>query len=441
MKTVLRRVGHGAGLMSLAFLVLGPVGAAGQDPAPEVPVLTLDEAVARALVRSPALAQGESAVQAVEQTLRTNLGAYLPSLSASSSTSRGSSSRFDPNLNRNVTGNSESYSMSLSTGVDLFTGFRRGAEMERSRADLLAAESRLEDQRFQVTLQTSTQYFQALRQEDLLETARARLARAEESLEYTRRRAQVGTGTRSDTLRARLEVQGARQAVLTAESSLRGARLNLGRLVGIQGPVMAVRPDGLEPSPLPLGEEEMLALAEDSSPAVRASRAATASAQAAVRSSRSAYLPSLRTSGSYSWNNSEAAWETGRTAWNASLSLSYPIFNGFSRESNVERSQNSARVARVQEEDARLQARVEVDNALRALETAERAIELAEETILVAEEDLRVVQLRYEVGAATILDVITSQVSLDQAQVDRVTARYDYAVARAQLAALLGIEL
>lgn len=430
-------VGLRVGLVNLVFLALGGGGLAGQ----EAPVLTLDEAVARALVRSPALLQSENNVLSAEQTLRTNFGSYLPSLSASSSTSRGSSSRFDPNLNRNVTGNSESYSMSLNTGVDLFTGFRRGAEMDRTRADILAAESRVEDQRFQVTLQTKTQYFQALRQEDLLETANARLARAEESLEYTRRRAQVGTGTRSDTLRARLEVQSSRQAVLNSESALRAARLNLGRLVGIQGPVAAVRPEGLDPSTLPLDEEEMLLLAEDSSPSVRAARASTVSAQAAVRSSRSAYMPSLRTSGSYSWNNSEATWDTGRTAWSASLSLSYPIFNGFSRESTVERALNSERLARVQEEDARLQARVQVDNALRALETAERAIELAEETILVAEEDLRVVQLRYEVGAATILDVITSQVSLDQAQVDRVTARYDYAVARAQLAALLGIDL
>jgi outer membrane protein len=88
--------------------------------------------------------------------------------------------------------------------------------------------------------------------------ARSRLERAEESLAFTRRRAEVGTGTRSDTLRARLEVQNARQAVLVNESSLRAARLNLGRQIGVQGPVAAILPEGIEPSPLPLSEEEML---------------------------------------------------------------------------------------------------------------------------------------------------------------------------------------
>ncbi len=58
-----------------------------------------------------------------------------------------------------------------------------------------------------------------------------------------------------------------------------------------------------------------------------------------------------------------------------------------------------------------------------------------------AEEDLRVQQERYRLGAATIVEVLTSQVSLDQAGVDMVQARLDYLVARAQLEALVGREL
>jgi len=432
------RIGLRTGWGTCILLTMGfQVGSAQQ----ELPVVSLDEAVARALVWSPALAQSQNTVLGAEQTRRTSLGSFIPSLSANSSTSRGSSTRFDPNLNRNVTGNSESYSMGLNTNVQLFTGFRRGAELDRSNSELGAAEARYDDQRFQVTLATKTQYYQALRQADLLDVARSRLQRAEESLAFTRRRAEVGTGTRSDTLRARLEVQNARQAILVNESSLRAARLNLGRQIGVQGPVAAILPQGIGPAPLPFGEEEMIRIAEDASPSVRAAWASTAAASAGVRVSRAQFMPTLGTSGSYNWNNSEANWDSGRTGWSASLSLSYPIFNGFSREAGMARSLNAERLARVQEEDARLAARVEVDNALRSLETAELAIALAEESIVVAEEDLRVIQLRYELGVATILEVVNSQVALDEQLVNLVTARYDYAVARAQLEALLGRDL
>jgi outer membrane protein TolC len=41
-------------------------------------------------------------------------------------------------------------------------------------------------------------------------------------------------------------------------------------------------------------------------------------------------------------------------------------------------------------------------------------------------------------AAATIVDVLTSQEALNQAEVDAVTARFDYVRARAAISALIG---
>jgi outer membrane protein len=46
-----------------------------------------------------------------------------------------------------------------------------------------------------------------------------------------------------------------------------------------------------------------------------------------------------------------------------------------------------------------------------------------------------------EIGAATLLDVLTSQTTLDQARHALIQARYDLRVARAQLEALVGRSL
>ena len=43
-----------------------------------------------------------------------------------------------------------------------------------------------------------------------------------------------------------------------------------------------------------------------------------------------------------------------------------------------------------------------------------------------------------KLGAATIVDVLTSQEALNQAEVDAVTARFDYVRARASISALIG---
>jgi outer membrane protein TolC len=72
------------------------------------------------------------------------------------------------------------------------------------------------------------------------------------------------------------------------------------------------------------------------------------------------------------------------------------------------------------------------------LETAGLRIEITERSVLAAQEDLRVQQERYRLGASTILDVVTTQEALTQAEVDAVTARFDYLRAKAAIEALIG---
>jgi outer membrane protein TolC len=91
--------------------------------------------------------------------------------------------------------------------------------------------------------------------------------------------------------------------------------------------------------------------------------------------------------------------------------------------------------------DVRRAARVDAERALEALHVAEQRIALAGEGVQVAAEDLRVVTVRYQNGAASILDLITSQTNLSGAESALVDARFDYAVARAELAALAGRSL
>ena len=251
----------------------------------------------------------------------------------------------------------------------------------------------------------------------------------------------MGAATRSDTLRARLELANARQAELQSRVQLRGARFSLGRQVGANQPVAPVAPDGMEPGPLPWTDEEVYRMAEDESPAVRASQANRTAASASVSAARTAYWPSLRLSSGYSWANDVAAFADGNTSWNVGLSLSVPVFNGFTREENINRAEQTAFVASLEEQDARLAAREEADAALQALRTSGLATEIAQEAVVVATEDLRVVQERYRLGVGTILDLITSQIAVEQAEADLVSARYDYVLARAQLEALLGREM
>lgn len=433
MRRLQRRMGIGLWGLALGLAFLGtPDGARGQL------TVTLDEAVQRAMERSPTMVQQDQAVESAAWTKRQAWGAFLPSLSASSGGSLRSTQRFDQATDRIVTGSSDSYNAGLSSSITLFDGGRMFANLSGAQADYRSAEARRENQRAQVSLQTKTLFFAALRQADLLAVAQERVRQAEESLAMVRTRTQVGTATSSDTLRARLELINAQQSSLQAENSTRAARFALGRQIGESVPVAPVRPEGLDPAPLALSDEEILQLAEAQSPSVIAATEATRSASYDVRDAKGQYVPSFRLSSGYSWANQDMSLSGGTTSWSLSLSASLPIFNGFAREGTLERAQFAQRLARLQEDDARLAARQGADGALQDVRTAERAIVIAQEALSVAEEDLRVVRERYRVGVATILELVTSQIAVVQAGATAVTARYDYVLARAQLEAVLG---
>ena len=405
-------------------------------------LITLDQAVDLALARSPTYAQAAASVDNARETRRTAIGAFLPDLSLNSGASVRPGSVFDPTTEAQVATTNRSFSGGLSLGMDLFTGGRNRSELSRAGVEVQAADAAFAGQHFQVILQTKQLFFGALEQADLFDVAQARVDRAQESLELVRRQVTAGVATASDSLRARLELANAQQSALQTEAQRRAAQTALGRQIGMSGAVVAVLPAELEPTPLALSDPEIYRTAELNSPDVRAAELAARADQASATSARAAYLPTARISSGYNWSNSDWGFGGGEGAWNGlSLSLSYSVFNGFARESSVARADNQLRVARLQEDDTRLRAREDADAALFAIRTAQRAVEIAEEAVVVAEEDLRVVLQRLEVGVATVFEVVTSQVALVEAEASRVTTRYDYLIARAQLEAILGEEL
>jgi outer membrane protein TolC len=123
------------------------------------------------------------------------------------------------------------------------------------------------------------------------------------------------------------------------------------------------------------------------------------------------------------------------------VGASLPLFNGFVREDSVTRADVAAEVAAVTAADTRRLSGAQARQLLSSLRVAEQDVALTVDAVRVATENLRVISVRYRNGIATILDLLTSQQSLVQAELDLVSARFTYQVTRASLEALLGREL
>jgi outer membrane protein TolC len=216
---------------------------------------------------------------------------------------------------------------------------------------------------------------------------------------------------------------------------------NLGRLVGMDGRVRAL-PDSSFLTVTEIGDTSAIRVeAENNSPKVRAAQAQADAARASVKASKAAWWPQLNLSGRYSYNGNDSQDYEFFDSRSATLALSYPIFNQFQRDQSIVNATTAADAAASTAADARRQVDASLTARLAELESARTQIDITATSLQAATEDLRVNQERYRVGAATIVDVLSSQEALSQAEVDVVQARYNYVVAKAQIEALIGRSL
>jgi len=418
-----------------ALVTAAPAGA-------QAPKITLQEAIERANLVQPSVVSAFGTVRNAQARQRSATGAFLPSLTVSGSRSNSYSEgqQLDPSTGQFTTSGTSTGSAgaTLSSNVDLFAGFRRTGERKAANANRTAAEASLSNARHQQQLATTNQFFDVLAAEQLLRVRESSVRRAEEQLKVAVAKLHAGRGIRPDSLRSVVTLGTAQLQLVNARAALATAEANLGRLVGADTPVGAVDDSTLYTMLPPIDSAGLREEALANSPSVKATEASSVAARSQVQISKASYWPTLNLSGSASMNGSSRNDYTFLNSRQVGLGLSWPIFNRFQREQGVVNALTSLDNAEAQAADERRAVLANLRAAIAALEAARLTITITQTSVLAAEEDLRVQQERYRLGAATIVDVLTSQEALNQAEVDAVTARFDYVRARAEISALIG---
>ena len=439
-------------LAAAAMLAIAPGMAGAQDitdprAADNAHPIALDEAVRMARRNSPAAVQARGQERTSRAAVRSAYGAFIPNVSLSLNRSRDLSyddtPRFDTQSGRLLSG-PVTYTSGLTARVTLFDGGRNLYELGSARANVTAAEASQVAGDFTIALDVSQQYYNALAARESEIAARGQLSQAEQQHTSAVRRVRAGAATRSDSLRTLILVGNARLAILQAQADLRAANATLTRLIGSPITVTADMADTVTVAPVPLDTTRLAELALNG-PAVREAQANFAAARAARRSSRSSYLPTISATYSHGGSGPDRLFGLGADAYSynprLSLALSYPLFDGFSREEAVVRADVAEDNAEAAYRDARLLAQQSLVQYVDALATADARVAVQRVSVTAAQEDLRVQQQRYAAGASTLLDVLTSQTSLNDAQTALIQARFDARVARARLEALIGQRL
>jgi outer membrane protein len=487
-------------VIAAAGLLLCPVIAVAQQPAPVN--LSLADAIAVARDKNPAYRQALNnrgpAAWAVRGAFTSLL---LPSVTAAggmSYTGPGEQTFLTSSFSQSVATKSSFYDLSLSwqlSGTTLSQPGLAKAQQNATDADVAGAANLL-------LTGVTQQYLTVLQAGEQAELARKTVDRNDEFLKLAQARFTVGQATLIDVRQAQVARGQAVVAQLRAQTAVSVEKLRLFEQMGVTPPVdvATVRLTDTFPLQSPTWQlSELLSMAEQQNPALKALRARENAAAWGVRAATSTYGPSLSLSAGWSGftqqftnvqpiidqqqfamgqqynacqdnntirtnaglapnncsafifgsdveqdirnRNSVFPFEFTRQPFQARLTLSLPIFTNFQRTQRVSE-------ARAQHDDLEeavrargLAVQTEVSQAFLGLQTAFRTIGLQDTNRTAAREQLELATQRYRVGSGTFFELLDAQVAGLRAESDYVNAVYDYHKALAALEAAVGRSL
>jgi outer membrane protein TolC len=412
---------------------------AGQDAGGgPIPTITLGEALSRASGLDPNYVSALRQVGDADWVRRSAWSAFLlPQLDFQWSWQRYSSPSFNIGTGEFT---DKLTQFSLSASYAAFRGGARIFDLQAANAGKDRSTAEEARQRFQTALQTEADYYDVIAQRELARVADERVRRAEEQLAVARARVLTGAAVQTDSLQLLLELTRAQVDQLRQKAALSVSRLQLGRRIGVSGAVDAAELDTLPSTALPISETEAVAEAASRSPRVQVARAEARRTDALFKSERSSYLPSVDLFARWVGFSDQLIPDATKRS-SVGISLSFPIWDGAQRELRVYRANTARKVAEAARADEELAVARDMTEAYETYTTARASTRLAERGVIVARENLRVQEERYRAGATTIIDLITAQVNLAEADAGLVQARFASRLALAGVEAILGRRL
>lgn len=386
------------------------------------------DAVDLALCKNPQTRELWANARAQAALLGVAQAAYLPSLDGKLARSQLSSNSID----------TQQRSASLTLSWLLFDFGARAANLESARQLLEAASATLDATVQTVFLSALQSYYAAQATRALLSAAQESEKASRESLSAAEVRYTVGSGTPADRLQAQTAWSQATLNRIKAEGEVRNSLGTLANVMGLDANQPLILADIPAITPDAAFEQNVDALIETARqrrPDLKSAEAQVKAAQSNVDYARATGLPTLSLGAGPTWQ------ETGSVSNNSNsigLTLSLPVFSGFSTTYKVRNAEALAESKAAQRDRVRLQVALDVWKAYQSLTTAGQSIRTTIDLFNSAEQSARVALGRYKAGVGNILDVLNAQTALASARQQRVQATLDWHVYRATLAQSIG---
>jgi outer membrane protein TolC len=413
--------------------------------------LTLEEAVAAALARNPALAAARAQTDRATADVATARGGWFPRATVTESVQRGDQPVFafgallsarqfsaaDFAVARlNSPGATNLFTTRLGVGQLIFDGGRTSGAIAESHGRRDVAMAGADEATAGVMVAVTSTYGQLLRMQASLRAVESAVAAATEDLTRAEHRRDAGTVTDADVLAVAVHLSGLRQRRLQMDADRAATAAQLNRLMGTAVDAPIAVSDVAPPARIAGELAALFAEAEEARPELRRADAQIRMATAGTRQASSIWWPQVAAQAGVEWNgltvgDRARSWVVGAEArWSLSLS-------GADR-ARITAAASARTAAERMRDDVRASVHAEVLAAVRQRDTAIARLDLGTETVAQATERARVVRNRYDAGLASMTDVLAASSALLDAEASRTSATVDVLTTTTELHRALG---
>ncbi len=420
-------------------------------------VLSLNEAVSIALQRNTTLQKAANNLIGSESNVKAAYGNFLPNISASGSWSWNRSENQGGSFNIGgfvintpaTVSDSRNYSAGANWSLDLFDGLSSFATLSQSKNALQSAQLQLEYLKQNTVFQTISLYYTVVNDQQLKGVAEDNLKWNKRNLETIVERNKLGAVTLADVYAQQVQEGNAELQVITANNNFETAKSNLLYFLGLNVLENYSFSDSLTSNELSILHSNLAAQFKDVREMVdealnnrsdyKSAQLDLEGANNGITIAKSGHYPRLTNSIGYNLHANQLSDLTNSRTYSIGLTLSVPIFSGFSVENRVELAKVNAMNKQVDLEDLRRTIKQNIQTTYLNLQAAKKSLEVNKSTVQAGEENLKITQEKYALGSGTLLDVLTASYNYTNARTNYINSEFQYIVLNGQLKYYLGV--
>ena len=432
-------------VLILQFAVVLCVGA--QEPVAEVDLLqplTLEQCIQIGLERSTSMRNARLNLAMQELRVKNARSGYFPQIFANGN--------YDFSDRVDFGFEPENYNLGLRGQYTLWDNGQREGSFAQAKENLTATLSRNERTKQDLILDITVAYYDVLKRQELVKVSEQVLARSQENTQRTRDFEEAGTLIPADIATAEVREANDELSLLNNRSSLQIAQATLPRLLGLDpGVLLTVSVDEsyqlyqdrgtIERVVMPI--EEAIQIALSNRPEFQERQSQIKSQEWSLTLAKLQRWPRLNADVDYNVNLDDYLRERENfsdfRSWSAGVSLNFTLFDGGVLGNRVKELNMQLEQSRENASDLERSVALAVRQAYLNLERGEIAVDISKKQVTNARLSLDVIQGRFDVGKAILLELLDAQTSYAQALTNEVNAFYDYKITQIRLQDAMGV--